>query len=466
MKNNKLKLTFNVILFFVFVFGCSQTKPILSTETSNIINTFYGDALEYKESYGLLKDLTKNVGQRLSGSVGAKNAVLWSKAIMENYGFDNVYLQEVMVPHWERGDLEECFFYSNDNRVDLKILGAGGTVSTPKGGITAEVVEVSSLEDVEKLGKEIISGKIVFYNKGFNPRYINQGASYGQTGFQRRLGAIKAAEYGAVASVFRSLSSIKDDVPHTGGMSYSNKFDSIPHGALGVLSSIKLSEELKKDPKTKITVKLSGKWFPDALSHNVIGEIIGSVNPKNIITVGGHLDSWDVGEGAHDDGAGCVHAIGALRLFQQQKIKPKNTLRAVMFMNEENGLRGGVEYAAVAKQLKETHIAAIESDASAYVPRGFGFSGNEKQLNKIQGWLGYFNKNTISYFSKGGGGADIGPLHRSLGTPMFGLSVDGQKYFEMHHTKKDVFELVNARELELGTASIASLIYLIDTYGL
>ena len=253
MKNNKLKLTFNVILFFVFVFGCSQTKPILSTETSNIINTFYGDALEYKESYGLLKDLTKNVGQRLSGSVGAKNAVLWSKAIMENYGFDNVYLQEVMVPHWERGDLEECFFYSNDNRVDLKILGAGGTVSTPKDGITAEVVEVSSLEDVEKLGKEIISGKIVFYNKGFNPRYINQGASYGQTGFQRRLGAIKAAEYGAVASVFRSLSSIKDDVPHTGGMSYSNKFDSIPHGALGVLSSIKLSEVLKKDPKTKIT---------------------------------------------------------------------------------------------------------------------------------------------------------------------------------------------------------------------
>ena len=171
---------------------------------------------------------------------------------MENYGFDNVYLQEVMVPHWERGDLEECFFYSNDKRVDLKILGAGGTVSTPKDGVTAEVVEVSSLEDVEKLGKEIISGKIVFYNKGFNPRYINQGASYGQTGFQRRLGAIKAAEYGAVASVFRSLSSIKDDVPHTGGMSYSNEFDSIPHGALGVLSSIKLSEELKKNPKIKV----------------------------------------------------------------------------------------------------------------------------------------------------------------------------------------------------------------------
>jgi carboxypeptidase Q len=198
----------------------------------------------------------------------------------------------------------------------------------------------------------------------------------------------------------------------------------------------------------------------------VIGEIRGSENPEKIITVGGHLDSWDVGEGAHDDGAGCVHSIGALRLFQKQNIKPKNTIRAVMFMNEENGLKGGKQYAIVAKELGEKHIAAIESDASGYVPRGFGFSGSDSQLEKIQGWLGYFDKNTISYFSKGGGGADIGPLHRSIGTPMFGLNVDGQKYFEMHHTEKDVFELVNARELELGTASLASLIYLIDTYGL
>ena len=199
---------------------------------------------------------------------------------------------------------------------------------------------------------------------------------------------------------------------------------------------------------------------------NVIGEIKGSEFPEEIITVGGHLDTWDVGEGAHDDGAGCVHSIGALRLFQKQNIKPKRTLRAVMFMNEENGLRGGQQYAVKAVELKENHIAAIESDASAYVPRGFGFSGSDEQLEKLRGWLQYFDKNTISYFSKGGGGADIGPLHRSLGTPMFGLNIDGQKYFEMHHTEKDVFELINARELELGTASLASLIFLIDKYGL
>jgi len=458
---------FIIILLSFCLISCKNESVLFDQETSDVVTTFYGDALEFKESYELLRGLSKDVGQRLSGSEGAKKAVLWSKEVMENYGFDTVYLQEVMVPHWERGELEEAYFYNGKNKINLSILGAGGTVSTPKEGITAEVVEVSSLDEVDELGRENIEGKIVFYNKAFNQRYINQGASYGQTGFQRRSGAVKAAEHGALASVFRSLSSSTyEDYPHTGGMSYREGLDSIPHGGLGVLSSKKLSQALKENPRLILTIKLSGKWFPDALSHNVVGELRGSKSPEKIITVGGHLDSWDVGEGAHDDGAGCVHSIGALRLFQKQNIKPNNTIRAVMFMNEENGLRGGKKYADVAVMDNEQHIAAIESDASGYVPRGFGFSGSDEQHKKIQDWLKYFDKNTISYFSKGGGGADIGPLHRQTGTPMFGLSIDGQKYFEMHHTAKDVFELVNARELELGTASMASLVYLIDKYGL
>lgn len=458
---------FIIILLSFCLISCKNESIPFDQETSDVITTFYGDALEFKESYELLRGLSKDVGQRLSGSEGAKKAVLWSKEVMENYGFDTVYLQEVMVPHWERGELEEAYFYNGKNKINLSILGAGGTVSTPKEGITAEVVEVSSLDEVDELGRENIEGKIIFYNKAFNQRYINQGASYGQTGFQRRSGAVKAAEHGALASVFRSLSSSTyEDYPHTGGMSYREGLDSIPHGGLGVLSSEKLSQAIKENPRLTLTIKLSGKWFPDALSHNVVGELRGSKSPEKIITVGGHLDSWDVGEGAHDDGAGCVHSIGALRLFQKQNIKPNNTIRAVMFMNEENGLRGGKKYADVAVMDNEQHIAAIESDASGYVPRGFGFSGSDEQHKKIQDWLKYFDKNTISYFSKGGGGADIGPLHRQTGTPMFGLSIDGQKYFEMHHTAKDVFELVNARELELGTASMASLVYLIDKYGL
>ena len=459
------KLIYTILIFSLL--SCKESPVPFDQETSDVITTFYGDALEFKESYELLRSLSKDVGQRLSGSEGAKKAVLWSKEVMENYGFDTVYLQEVMVPHWERGKVEEAYFYSEKEKINLSILGAGGTISTPKEGITAGVVEVASLDEIDELGREKIEGKIVFYNKAFNQRYINQGASYGQTGFQRRSGAVKAAEHGALASVFRSLSSSTyEDFPHTGGMSYKEGLDSIPHGGLGVLSSEKLSKALKENPNLKLTVKLSGKWFPDALSHNVVGELKGRKNPEKIITVGGHLDSWDVGEGAHDDGAGCVHSIGALRLFQKQKIKPNNTIRAVMFMNEENGLRGGQKYADVAVMDNEQHIAALESDASGYVPRGFGFSGSDEQHKKIQDWLKYFDKNTISYFSKGGGGADIGPLHRKTGTPMFGLSIDGQKYFEMHHTAKDVFELVNARELELGTASMASLVYLIDKYGL
>ena len=458
---------FIIILLSICLISCKNESVPFDQETSDIINTFYSDALEKRESYELLRVLSKDIGARPSGSEGAKKAVLWSKKVMEDYGFDTVYLQEVMVPHWERGELEEAYFYNGKDKINLSILGAGGTVSTPTEGITAEVVEVASLDEVDELGRENIEGKIVFYNKAFNQRYINVGTSYGETGFQRRTGAVKAAEHGALASVFRSLSSSTyEDFPHTGGMSYKEGLDSIPHGGLGVLSSEKLSQALKENPRLNLTVKLSGKWFPDALSHNVVGELRGSKSPEKIITVGGHLDSWDVGEGAHDDGAGCVHSIGALRLFQKQNIKPNNTIRAVMFMNEENGLRGGQKYADVAVMDNEQHIAAIESDASGYVPRGFGFSGSDEQHKKIQDWLKYFDKNTISYFSKGGGGADIGPLHRQTGTPMFGLSIDGQKYFEMHHTAKDVFELVHARELELGTASLASLIYLIDKYGL
>ena len=245
------KLIFTTLIFSLL--SCKENTIPFDQETSNIINDFYGDALEHRESYELLRGLSKDVGQRLSGSEGAKNAVIWSKETMENYGFDTVYLQEVMVPHWERGEVEECFFYLNSEKITLSILGAGGTVATPKEGVTAEVIEVASLDEVDELGRENIEGKIVFYNKAFNQRYINIGASYGQTGFQRRSGAVKAAEYGAVASVFRSLSSSTyEDFPHTGGMTYKEGVDSIAHGGLGVLSSQRLSKAIKDNPKLKL----------------------------------------------------------------------------------------------------------------------------------------------------------------------------------------------------------------------
>ena len=229
-----------IITCIFFLISCETNEKPFDQKTADIIDTFYGDALEYRESYELLRGLSKDVGQRLSGSEGAKKAVIWSKKTMENYDFDTVYLQEVMVPHWERGEVEECFYFDGSKKINLSILGAGGTVSTPVEGINASVIEVSSLDEVDELGEEVIKGKIVFYNKAFNQRYINQGSSYGQAGFQRRSGAIKAAEHGAVASIFRSLSSSTyEDFPHTGGMTYKEGLDSIPHGGLGVLSSCK-----------------------------------------------------------------------------------------------------------------------------------------------------------------------------------------------------------------------------------
>ena len=439
-------------------------KPV-NPQVAGIVKSFFDKALSEKASYKLLEELCENVGPRLSGSKGAAQAVIWAKEVMEKEGFDKVYLQNVMVPHWERGEAEEAFLVeANGQKTALSFLAIGGSVATPPGGITAGVVEVLSLKELAALGEKHIKGKIVFFNQAFDPMNISPGASYGATVHQRTQGAIRAARYGAVGAVIRSLSSAPDDVPHTGTMSYRNDVDSIPHGALGIKSAELLSRKLREGP-VRLHMKIHSRWYPDVLSYNVIGEIKGHESPEEIITIGGHLDSWDVGQGAHDDGAGCMHAVGALKLFKDLEVNPKRTLRVVLFMNEENGTRGGLKYAETVKSRGEKHLVAIESDAGGFTPRGFGITGSDEQLEKAKSWLPYFNPRTIAFFSKGGGGVDIRPLHDATGTPMIGLITDGQRIFDYHHSIKDVIENVHPRELELGTASLASLVYLIDCYG-
>nr|HQU74562.1 M20/M25/M40 family metallo-hydrolase [Calditrichia bacterium] len=271
---------------------------------------------------------------------------------------------------------------------------------------------------------------------------------------------------GAAAVVIRSVTSAMDDNPHTGTLIYTEDLPRIPAGALGYQSADKLTERLKADPKTRLTLTINSQWFPDALSHNVVGELKGSERPDEIIAIGGHLDAWDVGEGAHDDGAGCMQAIMVLRTLQKLGIKPRHTLRAVMFMNEENGLRGGKRYADLAVENTEYHVFLLESDAGAFTPRGFGVNASDEVLEKLRSFVQYFDPNTVTHIRKGGGGADIGPLHRATGTPMAGLMVDTQRTFDYHHAETDLFENVNRRELELGTAAMAAFIYLIDKYGL
>ena len=452
------------ILFFI---NCNQKTDYqidLNLEDVKVIKQFFDEALTSRETYNLLDHLSNKIGHRLSGSEGASKAVEWTEKIMNDYGFDKVYKQDLFVPNWKRGDKEIARII--DSNEDLSVLALGMSVATPKDGIRAKIIEVQGLEDLESLGRENIEGKIVFFNRPTDQRLILTGAAYGGAVDQRASGPSIAAKYGAVGVVIRSVGTAFDDVPHTGGIKYKDGIKKIPAAALGVKSADRLTRALKKNSNTELFMKMNCKTLEDAPSHNVIGELIGTEFPDQIITVGGHIDSWDVGHGAHDDGAGCMQSIQVLRLFQKLDIKPRHTIRAVMFMNEENGTRGGLKYAELAKKNKESHLVALESDAGAFTPRGFGVTAKDATIKKFRSWLPYFDQNTISFIKKGGGGVDINPLHKTLGTPTIGFIPDSQRMFDLHHSPNDVFSNVHPRELELGTASIAGIIYLIDKYGL
>ncbi len=437
-------------------------------EDSLFIRKIYDQALTKGQSYEQLRDLTQNIGARLSGSPQAAAAVEWARQEMNKLGLDRVYLQEVMVPHWVRGEKE--FAAIVNSRISptrpVNVLAIGGSVATPAHGITAEVVEVQSLDELNSLGKKKVQGKIVFFNRPFDQTHIVTGKAYGGAVDQRSRGPAAAARLGAVAVVVRSMASNTDDFPHTGGLRYAPDAPKIPAVAISTLGADLLSSLLKDDGKLQFHVRVNAKWLPDVLSYNVIGEIKGTERPDEIILVGGHLDSWDIGEGAHDDGAGCVQSMEVLRMMKAMNYAPKRTIRAVLFMNEENGLRGATKYAEVAKQRNEKHIAAIESDAGGFTPRGFGITApSEAVFQKILAWKNLLAPYGLHDIERGGGGADIGELEDGR-VALIGFQPDSQRYFEIHHTANDTFDKVNRRELELGGASMAALVYLIDTYGL
>ena len=461
-KNARFMWVYISLLFSYNSFG--QT-----TDAHKIfINKIYTETLANAPTYKLLKELTSMFPLRLSGSQGADDAIKWTKTVMEEFGFDNVFLQEVMVPHWVRGEKEEAYLIDEKGKkVPFSILALGRSVATPGKGINAEVVEVHSLQEVADLGREKIEGKIVFYNHPFEQQHLSTFEGYSATVVQRSKGPSQAASFGAVAVIIRSVSTGDDDYPHTGALKYAEDAPQIPAAALGVHSAERLTQILHKNPNQKLFLKINSQTLPDVKSYNVVGEIKGSEHPGKIILVGGHLDAWDVGQGAHDDGAGITHSISVLQVLKKLGYKPKHTLRAVMFINEENGLMGGKKYAELAVKNKEKHILAIESDAGGFTPRGFGVKGAvDSSLNKMQGWLKYFPDFTIEAIKIGYGGADINPLNEADGTPTCGLMPDSQRYFDFHHSAADVFSAVNRRELELGTASIATLIYLVDQFGL
>lgn len=453
MKNISISLF--VLLVTVSVNGQHSNDSV-------VIRSLFDEALSQGNAYEDLRSLCKDIGARLTGSPQAALAVEWGKQKMERYGFDNIQLQPIMVPHWERGTKESAWIQSKSGDfIPLDLLALGGSIGT-NGLLKAEVVEFKHIDDLKKASRKEVEGKIVFLNQAMDPKEIVTFKAYGGCYLIRGYGAVEASKLGAIGVVIRSLGLPEDDFPHTGSMHYEADVTKIPAAALSTNSANILSDAIHAG-KPNLLFELDCRDYPDVPSYNVMGEIKGSEFPDQIITIGGHLDSWDAGEGAHDDGAGIVHCLEALRLMKVLKIRPKHTIRVVFFMNEENGNKGGITYATWTKEKGEKQVAAVESDRGGFSPRGFESDGNDAAYNLMQNFRKLLLPYGLYHFEKGHGGVDIGPLKQSYpGIPLYGFAPDSQRYFDFHHAASDIFENVNKRELELGAASMAAFVYLLD----
>ncbi len=453
------------LLFFLFFSSISISQN--AVQDSIMLKKLYTASLTEGKSYEWLDYLSNEIGGRLSGSLEAELAVKYTEAQLNELGLDKVWLQPVMVPKWTRGFKEYGYIETAlGEKTITDICALGGSVPTPNLGIKAEVVEVKGLDELAALGKEKLSGKLVFFNRPMDASLISTFDAYGGAVDQRSRGASEAAKYGAVGVIVRSMNLRLDDLPHAGAMNYGDTPANmrIPAAAISTNGAEYLSKLLKLQPQLKFYFKQNCQTLDDVQSYNVIGEITGSTNPNEYMVVGGHLDSWDLADGSQDDGAGCVQSMDVLRLFKKVGYKPKHTIRVVLFMNEENGLRGGTKYAEEVKRKGEKHLFALESDAGGFTPRGFSFQTNDTNFKKAQSWEPLFKPYLIHYFEKGHGGSDIGPLEGNIDV-IAGLRPDSQRYFDYHHAANDVFENVSKRELELGAATMASLVYLFDMHG-
>lgn len=417
------------------------------------------------KAYLNLEQLCTTIGGRLSGSAQAEKAVAWTKKAMYAAGADTVILQPCMVPHWVRGKKEKCTLTSGGLSISLNCAALGNSSATGDKGIKAPVIEVRSFDELEHLGEKQIKGKIVFYNVFFDQSVIRTGNAYGQAVIYRSRGASMAAKYGAVAMLVRSMTTVADNEPHTGNMNYDTALAKakIPAVAISYVAADALHTSLQKNKDAVIYLETHCQKLPDAPSYNVIGQINGSQKPNEFIIAGGHLDSWDLGQGAQDDGAGIVQCIEMLAAYKKLGIKPKHSIRAVAFMNEENGLAGGTAYAKSAKEKNEKHLAALETDAGGYSPRTFGIDTLHGLHKLALTWKPLYSPYFIDRMETDGEGADISVLEEQ-GVPCISFEPDCQRYFDIHHTAADTFDKVNKRELNLGAAAIGTLLYLIDTH--
>ncbi len=455
-----------ILLLSILLLTATSSGAQNATD-SLIIRQIHDFSLVNGKAYDWLNHICLNIGGRLAGSPQSEKAIQYTYEVMDSIVPGNVSLQEVMVVNWKRGEKENC--YTTDkkgNKTHYRITSLGNSVGTPLDGITAPVIKLNSFAELNSLSTADVQGKIVFYDEPMDQRFINSFSAYSSCGSIRWYGPKGAAPLGALATINRSLTHASDDHPHTGSIVYVDSIPKIPGAAISTSGADLLSKALAEDPDLTLTLEMDCKMLDDIKSYNVIGEIKGTEHPEEIIVVGGHLDAWDNGgQGAHDDGAGCVQSMEVLNIFNSLNIRPKRTIRIVMFMNEENGVRGGKKYADNAKEKNEKHIAAIESDAGGFSPRGYYMDGDADKLSMVKKWIPLFQPYLLHSFDQVGGGADISGL-KSQGAVVMGLYPDSQRYFDYHHAETDTFDKVNRRELQLGAAALASMAYLISEYGL
>ncbi len=441
-----------------------------SAQDSAVLHRISNEVLLRGQCYNNLRVLCKDIGHRLSGSPAAAKAVQWGKAALQTAGADSVWLQPVRVPVWVRG-AESLKIDTGGGLKAVPMLSLGNSEGTGGTPLNGTVVLVNNFDELAKLTDAEVRGKILFFNYRWRQDLINTMQAYGDAGPYRWRAPNLAAARGAAGVIIRSLSSGEDDAPHTGSMRYADSVKKIPAVAVGNRTADALERAYRRGTPVKMQLVSNCTMKGETLSYNVIGEIRGTEKPGEIVLAGGHLDSWDVGEGAHDDGAGCVQSIELIRTLKALDLKPKRTVRAVLFMNEENGVRGGRAYADSAVAKGENHIFALETDEGGFAPRGFGFEFAEGDVQaetrrqKLMGLAGGLRFMNLHSFDRESSGTDIEPLQKS-GTVLCGLLPDPQRYFDLHHTRQDVFEAVNHRELKLGAAAIAGMIWSVSEHGL
>lgn len=453
-----LSIRLSIVALFLATYLHAQNDSLMFRRISD-------EVLLHGTCYNNLRVLCKSVGHRLSGTPAAAKAVSWGEKAMKEAGADRVWLQPVNVPCWHRGK-ETLQLKLGGKYKSVPMLSLGNSRGTGGKTLEAEIVAVSNYDEYAALPDKDVAGKIVFFNYRFRQDFVNSFDGYGDAVNYRWNSPNVAAKRGAAGVIIRSMSTGEDDYPHTGSMHYDSGVVQIPEVAIGNYTANELAAACRKG---KVVARLTSECHmmdKMAPSFNVIGELTGSENPEKIITVGGHLDSWDVGEGAHDDGAGCVQSIEVIRTLKAIGYKPRYTIRAVLFMNEENGNKGGWAYLDSAKARNEEHVLALESDAGGFSPRGVGLDMPEHCKQHIRKYEQLFLPYNVYDFTHEEGGVDIAPLHLKRNVPAAGLIPDSQRYFDYHHTAADVFETVNHRELKLGSATMAQLIYLVCEHGL